>query len=68
MKKQITEYVITFKDINKEDFVSQNKKTSDNFLKNCDKAEVNQYFSKDWNYVDGDYQEGYVEVFFDNNK
>lgn len=62
MKKAITEYVITYKN-NLDEFISENKAETDAEFE-ATKSTVHQYFSKEWVYGNGDYNEGNVEVYY----
>lgn len=64
----VTEYVITYNDINKDDDIFDNKEDADAKFEeikasgNIDK--VYQYFKKDWELTDGEYTEGDVDVYY----
>lgn len=63
----VTEYVITFTDI-RDDEIFSNKDDADKRFEeiriNGEIDTVSQYFRKDWEFEDGEYVEGYVEIFY----
>ena len=61
-KDVFTEYTITYND-NRNDFISENKSDADVEFEKT-KADVRQYFSKDWVFVGGSWQEDDVVVFY----
>lgn len=70
MNKTITEYTITFEDIDEEDFITEDKQEADAKIEelkdNGEFYKVYQYYAKDWVYNDetGDWEESDVEVYY----
>lgn len=70
MESRITEYTITFEDIDEEDFITEDKQEADEkfeeLKENGELYKVHQYYAKDWVYDEeiGDWEEDYVEVFY----
>ena len=70
MNKTITEYTITFEDIDEEDFITEDKQEADakieELKENGEFYKVYQYYAKDWVYNDetGDWEESDVEVYY----
>ena len=70
MDKLITEYTITFEDIDEEDFITEDKQEADAKIEelkdNGEFYKVYQYYAKDWVYNDetGDWEESDVEVYY----
>lgn len=70
MNKTITEYTITFEDIDEEDFITEDKQEADAKIEelkdNGEFYKVYQYYAKDWVYNDetGDWEESDVDVYY----
>lgn len=70
MNKTITEYTITFEDIDEEDFITEDKQEADakieELKENGEFYKVYQYYAKDWVYNDetGDWEESDVDVYY----
>lgn len=62
--RKLTEYVIVYKD--GEESISETKQEADDEFKHADKSQIHQYYSKQWYWANGDYQEDEVEVFYSN--
>lgn len=64
----VTEYVITFTDMDKDDEIFNNQEDADKRFEelriNGEIKNVQQYFRKDWELNNGEYTDGYTEVFY----
>lgn len=64
----VTEYVITFTDMDKDDEIFNNQEDADKRFEelriNGEIKNVQQYFRKDWELNNGEYIDGYTEVFY----
>ena len=65
----VLEYTITYKDINKDDDMFDNKEDADKKMAEIRKSgklnTVDQYFMKEWVLIDGEYKEDEVSVYYD---
>ena len=66
MKKIIGEYYITYKDGN--EFITEDLEEAEKVFGESEKDNVKQYFYKEWekiwNGVEWEFEEGFVEVYF----
>ena len=62
MRENVVEYVITYKD--GDEFITEDKSEADEEFAQADKSKVSQYFRKEWEYGNGNYNEGDVEVYY----
>lgn len=66
--EKITEYTLIFKDntelgeIYSGEYITECKNESDKIFEE-NKEQVDQYYAKDWIFVNGDWQEDFVEIF-----
>lgn len=67
--ERVTEYTIIFKDNTelgnkyKGEYITEGKSESDKIFEE-NKEQIDQYYAKDWVFVNNDWQEDSVKVFF----